>query len=402
MRPPRLAYISADPGIAPDATKGASVHFRELGRALARAGLEVDAYVARPPCGRDGALEATVVPVEPIAGHGPLARELATLGAQERLARALAARGPHDAVYERLSLFCLAGLAHARGGGVPYLLEVNAPLWEEALRWRDLALAGPARAIAREALRGADRVLVVSRALRDVVLAEGVAPERVLVAPNGVDGAAFAAAAPAERPASLAGKTTLVFAGSLRVWHGVPFLLEALAAGVAAGRDLGLWVVGEGPLSAAVEEAARRLPGRIVVEGPVPHARVASILKAADVAVAPYPAEGPAYFSPLKIVEALAAGCPVLAADVPCVREALGDPPLGETYAPGDRASFLRALDRLIADPPAARARARHAAERVLAERTWDHRAAEVAALVAALRPARGEPCASPAGSERS
>ena len=43
----RLAYICSDPGIPADGSKGASVHFREMARALRGHGVRVDPFVAR-------------------------------------------------------------------------------------------------------------------------------------------------------------------------------------------------------------------------------------------------------------------------------------------------------------------------------------------------------------------
>jgi glycosyltransferase involved in cell wall biosynthesis len=378
-QPPSLAYLCSDPGIAPDGVKGASVHFRELGLALRSAGVELDAFMARPGSAAAPSFPVTVVPCAR-RGEG-IEAELRLLGMQERLLDALQQKGPHAAVYERFSLFGLTGLAYARSLGIPLVLEINAPLWLEAERYRSLALREAARAAAREVLCRADHVLVVSEALRAVVCDEGVEPQRVRVFHNGVAWDAFERALPAKRPPALEGRPVLVFVGSLKPWHGIEMLLEAAAAATAR-RPLGLWIVGDGPLRPAVERAARAHPDWIVAEGAVPHARIPSILKAADIALAPYPKSSPDYFCPLKVAEALAAGCCLLASDTAPVRELVGSPPLAALHAPDDVESFVEALERLLDAPGQRQQMARDGARYAARELTWARRAAEIQALL--------------------
>ena len=45
--PGRVAYLCADPGIPPDGSKGASVHFRAMASALLRNGVELDVFMTR-------------------------------------------------------------------------------------------------------------------------------------------------------------------------------------------------------------------------------------------------------------------------------------------------------------------------------------------------------------------
>ncbi len=370
----RVAYVTADPGIPPDGSKGASVHFRSLAAAFARIDVALDVFLAR--AGDVGAFaphRARTVPTP--AGKGRLG-ELLQLGHNEALLAALRAAGPHTAVYERLSLFGLAGLTHARSTGVPFVVEVNAPLWREAAQFRDLALTGTARGVCLDVLQQADRVLSVSPALATELVAAGVPAANVSVLGNGADVPAFRAARAAPKPAPLRGRPTLVFIGSLKPWHGIDFLLRAFAA-LRAHRPCGLWIVGDGPEREAIAKARAAFPADIVHEGDVAHERIPSVLQAADIVVAPYPAAAPAYFSPLKLVEALAAGRPVLASKVPCVLDTLaGQRPLG-LFAPDDVVDFVEAAERVLAAGPEA---ARHGIDpHAIAALDWSAKAAAIA-----------------------
>ncbi|MBK8097480.1 MAG: glycosyltransferase [Planctomycetes bacterium] len=376
----RVAYVCADAGIPPDGSKGASVHFRELAAAFARLGIDLDVFFAK--AGDVQGLRphrAHIVPTPRAAG---LAGELAQLGHANALLQALTTAGPHAAVYERSSLFGLAGLAHARALGVPFVVEVNAPLWREAAQFRGLQLTGTAQAVCLDVLRQADRVLAVSTALAEELATAGVPRARLQVFGNGADLRRFGNAGIAERPASLRGKPLLVFVGSLKPWHGVGFLLRAFAE-LRRQQPCGLWIVGDGPERDAVLAAAAALPDDIVHEGAVAHERIPGILRAANAVVAPYSATAPAYFSPLKVVEALAARRPLLAAAVPCVLDTLHGTPLPGLFAADDVDAFVAAAQRVLANGPAA-----IAPEPLVGDLDWTAKARRIAGwLGVAARP---------------
>jgi hypothetical protein len=96
------------------------------------------------------------------AGHRR--RSAAAWPRRSALLQALTAAGPHTAVYERLSLFGLAGLAHARRCGIPFVVEVNAPLWREAAACSATCSlpAAAQRRLPRRAARQPTRVFAVS------------------------------------------------------------------------------------------------------------------------------------------------------------------------------------------------------------------------------------------------
>lgn len=372
MRP--VAYVCADPGIPPDGDKGASVHFRSLAAAFAAIGVPLDVVMARD--GDVGGLRPHRARTVPTPRGAGAAGEVQQLGHAAAMLSALQATGPHAAVYERLSLFGLAGLAHAKAGGVPFVVEVNAPLWREAAAFRELHLPESARGVCLDVLRAADRVFAVSPSLAAELAAAGVPAKRLEVLGNGADLATFRRPPTIERPASLQGVPTLLFVGSLKPWHGIPFLLRAFAA-LRTVRRVGLWIVGDGPEREAIAAAQREWPGDIVHTGAVPHARIPSLLHAADLVVAPYPASAPSYFSPLKIVEALAAGRPLLASRVPCVLETLaGHAPMG-LFAADDVADFVAAATRLLAAGPAAATAGIDA--HLVEQLDWRHKAARLA-----------------------
>ena len=147
----------------------------------------------------------------------------------------------------------------------------------------------------------------------------------------------------------------LVYVGRMGPEKGLPLLLEAFERARGARPDLHLWMVGDGPSRAAL--AARERPG-VHWLGPVPHARVAGYLLAADLFVSGSTTE----VLPMTFLESLAAGTPVAAVTSDAALDLLaGDldgmcDPTAEALA----AKVLRDVGH--PDPAARRALARAAA----------------------------------------
>jgi alpha-maltose-1-phosphate synthase len=355
----RIAYLSTDPGIAYGGTKGASVHLGELTAALAREGADVLLLVARIEAGAPDAPPGVTLELLPGPGKGASAAERlsAEPDRQAWLERRLDRFGA-AALYERLALHSAAGSAAARRLEIPHLVELNAPLLEEATRYRTLAKPGVADLLERSVLRGAELVLAVSGPLARYARARGA--QRVAVCPNGVDTDLFA---PPATPSL--GPPSAVFAGTLRPWHGIETLAEAWRLlGPAAPR---LTVVGDGPGRPLLEAVGARLTGAL------PHAEVPAALAGADIGIAPYAADAPPYFSPLKLFEYLATGLAVVAAEIPGVTE-LVDERTAVLVPPGDPEALAHAVASLAADRRR-RTRLGRAGRALAEQHTWSHRA---------------------------
>jgi len=269
----------------------------------------------------------------------------------EQVGRHLDTRRP-DWVHERLSLFAGAGSAVCAVRDLRRVVEVNAPVSAERLRHFGLELVSEAESAEHDALRGA-RVLAVSQPLAEWVRACGAS--EALVVPNGADTDGLDPALWASRRIGirrrlgLEGRVVVGFAGSLKPWHGIEVLFDAVAK-ASRRSPLGLLVVGDGPGRSAAELAARSLPAAVkpVLTGSVPFSEIPRYLAAMDISVAPYlPAEC-FYFSPLKVAEAMAAGLAVVASDFPPVRELLGS--TGMLVAPGDADRLASVIESLVLD----------------------------------------------------
>jgi glycosyltransferase involved in cell wall biosynthesis len=343
----RLLYVSADPGVAVLGHKGASVHVRELVTALTTEGASV--VLASPRIAPEGDrldAPAELVQIDAVIGREhPEASSLhAAMERQAAQLMRLAVRRDVDAIYERYSLHSWAAAHVAETLQLPYVLEVNAPLRDEARRFRSLAYPDVAAEVEAGVYAAADRIFAVSTPLAELLVESGVDRRKVEVMRNAVAPEKFHG-----RPPPGHG-FTVGFAGSLKPWHGVEVLADAFAIAARRVADLRLEVVGDGPLAGAF---ARRSfsPERLRRYGALQHDETLRIMGSWAIGLAPYVAAGPTfYFSPLKVAEYMAAGaCPVAShlGDIPCL---LGYGERGVLVPPGDAAALADVLVELAQD----------------------------------------------------
>jgi glycosyltransferase involved in cell wall biosynthesis len=417
----QVAYLDFDRGIPVLGDKGGSVHVRAVVTALARLGHEVTLLCSRvgegntPPPARLIELTPEIGPTALAAECGRLGLPVQTLDdllmrreigvlAHDRslLPRALAALAQAgvrpDLIYERHALFHVAGISLAAAFGVPRILEVNAPLAEEQERFRGLALRDLAVKCEAQSWLGADLAVAVSEDVRLHLLAAGVAGERVLVGQNGVDTALFCQASKGasdlRRQWRLGDNPVIGFVGSFKAWHGVDFLIDAFARMHTVQPRLRLLAVGTGPKLAEAREraAALGLGEAAVFTGAVPHAAIPAHLAAMDFTVAPYPAQPGFYFSPLKVVESLAAGRPVVAPRIGQIETLIADGVTGLLYPPDDLDACVAALQRLFVEPGLCGRLGAQGAARARAEWDWTTLVGRILTHATQLTPALERP----------
>jgi glycosyltransferase involved in cell wall biosynthesis len=411
----KIAYLCADRGIPVLGDKGASVHVREFASALVGLGHEVTLLCAKqgsgnacqpvqlieiPPDERPDEIaeESARLGIRSEATDVMLQRELGKLACDRKLtARVLTALDQEgvrpDLLYERYALFHRAGRQVATALNIPHMLEVNAPLAEEQERFRGLRLKALAHKTEAETLCRSDHIIAVSAAVREHALSLGASVKRVTVLPNGVDTSRFHPGVdgrPVRERYDLVGRPVIGFIGSLKPWHGVDFLLDAFGDIVAQRPDAALLVVGEGPglVSLRTRVARDRLERRIILTGRVPHADIPGYLAAMDVTVAPYTAQNGFYFSPMKVVESLAAGRPVVAPQLGQLTDLLRDGVTGLLYPPGDRRAFVGRVIELLNDPLRLQIMGRAAATAAGKDFGWDKTAHRVTEIMIRLREA--------------
>lgn len=331
------------------------IHIAEMIRAFRGLGHEVD-------------VAALVQPDDAVKGHRRNFWQSALAGAPSwsyeimslaynaagyaRLARQIRRRRP-DLIYERYSLNTFCGIWASRRFGIPLLLEVNAPLCHEQRELGALAFERLARFSERWICSHSTRTIVVSQVMRDMLAAEGVPGDHVVVMPNGIDPSEMhpgVSGAAVRRRYGLDEAVVLGFVGWFRPWHGLEMLLEVVHQARLAERGVRLLLVGDGPARGSLERAvhALRLEGAVILTGPVARQHIPAHIAAMDVAVQP---SATAYACPMKIPEYLGMARCVVAPDQPNIRELLEDGVTGILFRAGEKDSLRTALEELAFDP---------------------------------------------------
>lgn len=206
-------------------------------------------------------------------------------------------------------------------------------------------LPGPRRQTAW-ALSRAARVVAVSRALADEVVALGVRREQIAIVMNGVDAELFHVRdrAAARTQLGLPAGPLALYVGNLKPEKGVLDLARAWERVVRDLPEARLAIVGGGPLRDALEAA---LPPRATLFGAQPLAQIPAWMAACDVLVLPSHVEG----TPNVVLEALASGRRVVATAVGGIPDLITSDTVGTLVPPHQPAAMAAALTQALRTP---------------------------------------------------
>ncbi len=359
-------------------------HVRQFTAAALASGVHIDVcpLEATSKAATDGksAIQAAQTTLKRLLSfylHEPK-KVLVNLPSYRRAVRTLHQIQP-DVVLVRNELLTFDAILAGRRMGLPVVLEVNSPA-AESRRYLDQYLHLPIlpEAMERWQLSKADRVTVVSRALREHLVSQyHIRSGKFSVIPNGADLAIFRpdSSGDADIEKALGLAPTVGFIGSFEKWHGVDLLRE-MTLRVAAERPQVRFVfVGDGPGRNALEQSLRPLSDRVLFTGRVPHQRIPGITVLLDVAVMP---ESNFYGSPLKVIEWMAAGRAIVAPDYGPLCEIIDSGNEGLLFKKRSVDDLVTSVVKLV-DDPILRARLGEAAHRRAVESlSWTHNAEKV------------------------
>lgn len=368
----RIAYICADPGIPVFGQKGCSIHVQEVIRAFRQQGATVELFAVRWGDGPPADLaDLKVHRLPPIPKGEPGLREQIALAINPDLQTELKLNGSFDLIYERYSLWSYSAMEFAHTQGIPGILEVNAPLIEEQAEHRGLVHREQAEQVADRVFSAAHGIVAVSAEVKKYLGRWGFA-DKVEVIQNGVNHHRFAASPQPAIP-KIPGTFTVGFVGSLKPWHGLSHLVNAFAQCHQRVPQSRLLIVGDGPqrniLQADLEQ--RDLSQATRLTGAVSPSDIPTLLASMDVAVAPYPAHLDFYFSPLKVVEYMAAALPVVVSDIGQLSHLVTHGKTGWLCPPGNEVALANALEQLWHSPELRQNLGQTGRQYILAHHTW-------------------------------
>jgi glycosyltransferase involved in cell wall biosynthesis len=205
----------------------------------------------------------------------------------------------------------------------------------------------------------------------------GIASERIVVSRSGVNLNMFSSVSGLDARQQLgleAGRSIVVYTGHLYDWKGV----DTLAAAARSLPDVLFIYVGGTDGDVRRRREQWKEIQNIDVRGSVPHHEVGLWQSAADVLAIPNSASEPIsvhYTSPMKLFEYMASKRPIVASDLPSIREVLSDDS-AYLFTPDDPSALSAAL-RLALNDPNASLRAEAAFSKVQ-NFTWDVRSARI------------------------
>ncbi len=301
-----------------------------------------------------------------------------------------------DVIHDRYLPLSLAAATVARRLGIPLVTIVHELPAHQMPERFSLVLRSLARAWERRSLQAADRVLTVSKELRDWLVDDFLPEDSVCVMPNGVRAAAYEnlAGARERRRLELGIAGDELALGYLQRWERIAVhrsaedMLCQLMGRLPSPRVRLVLIGGGSELENVKRRMAEdaRVRDKATFVGQVPHDEVPSHLAALDIALLP---AHESFTSPLKLFEYMAAGKPVVAPALPNIAEIVEDGKTGLLFPPRDVEAMASQVLRLIAAPEQRRVLGEAARSEVLAKYTWEANARRLTQIAQEVLDAR-------------
>lgn len=404
-RPHTVAYVAASS--LPHHISGYTLRTHDLVKAIDGKGWNVEAFTrAGYPWDRRDAVrvkaDTLVYPVDDVTytrlegpGSNRTAFDLYVEAAAASLTNALRERRPSVVHAASNYVNALPALIAARRAGLPFVYEVRG-LWELTAAQRTVTGETSERfeqtrdleiMVAREA----DAILAINESLKQELVRRGVPADRIAIAPNSVDVERFK---PIERDGELkemlglGDRFVAGFIGSVVDYEGLDDAVDALALLERGGVRAAILIVGGGAAEEAIAARARErgLEELVIMTGRVGPDVVPRYYSIIDVAIFPRkPSSVTETVSPLKPLEAMAMGKPVVASNVAALAEMIADGETGLLFQKGDTAALASTIARISRDPELASQLGVNGRRFVESQRTWTSTARRVIETYEAL-----------------
>jgi glycosyltransferase involved in cell wall biosynthesis len=304
-----------------------------------------------------------------------------------------------DVLYQRHSAFNIVGAVVSKQLKIPLVLEYNSPEGWKLRHWNKTSplkqkvvtlISYAVDALEKFSLRRAASIVVVSSALKDRLVEQGIPAEKVLVNPNGVDIENFDAVKPADSMPTPEGNLSVGFVGTFAHWHGAEVLCKSLAEVITEVPKTHVILIGDGVYKKECEEIVTKagLKDSVTFTGRVEHNNAVSLLKRCDVLVSPHVPNTDAsdfFGSPMKLFEYMATGNCIVASDLAQIGEVLGQYEAGILVKPGDHHDLAKGIIKALKEPALRKSLGERARKAVVKDYSWDANAARVIAVAQKL-----------------
>ena len=219
-----------------------------------------------------------------------------------------------------------------------------------------------------------DAIICPSRVTRDYIASLGIDRKRVAVIPNGVNPSEFSAS---PLPPRVDRTPVMLYIGTLADWQGLDIVIQALPK-ILEQQIIQLRIVGRGRSRQrkALAKQIRKLglEERVVIQAAAPHHEIPALIAQADICVAPLGLNDRNVTQgacPIKILEYMACARPLLAPNMPIVRELVREDIDGVLFSPNDPEDLARKALTLLDDFKLSKRLAESASKRALTKFTW-------------------------------
>ena len=219
-----------------------------------------------------------------------------------------------------------------------------------------------------------DAIICPSNVTRDYIASLGLNRKLVTVIPNGVSASDFSAS---PLPARGGRFPVLLYIGTLADWQGLDIVVKALP-GILEQQAVQLKIVGRGRSRQRkmLAKQIRKLgvEGNVTVQQAIPHHEIPALIAESDICIAPLGLNDRNVTQgacPIKVLEYMAAGRPLLASNMPIVRELVREDVDALLFSPNGPDDLARQVLTLLNDFDLSKRLARSASERALSKFTW-------------------------------
>lgn len=230
----------------------------------------------------------------------------------------------------------------------------------------------------RMAMRHADAVVTLSNAMKSLITSWGIPDDKVWVIPNAVDVDVFK---PIPRAIELRETITtedtflIGFIGSITIYEGLEELILACAALHASGLNIHLTIVGSGPYENEIKSLAAQ-HDCVCIHGRIPHNEVTAWYSVFDMCAYPRRSDIVCqYVPPMKVLEAMAMGIPVLVSNLDPLVELVDNGEIGTICKASDRSSLTNRIEYMYQNQDKILMLAQKGIDWVKENRTWQRNA---------------------------